>query len=355
MNAPSASPSPDRPSSDEPQRTARPDAAHDPGPEAARTRAVATGAPHGEPIRIGGARILVGTAGWTDRTLTAAGVFYPDAAKTPEDRLRFYASRFPLVEVDATYYALPSRRMAELWAERTPDDFTFDVKANALMTGHPSEVSRLPKELRDALPEALAAKARIYATDLPAELEDAVWATFLDALEPLRSSGKLGGVLLQYPRWFGPTRDNARALVEASRRLGDVTGTVELRNRDWFSDRLRERTLGLLAEHDIPFVMVDAPQGHRSSVPPMAATTSARLAVVRLHGRRVDTWERPGVGVAERFRYLYDRGELAEWLPRIGAVAAAAREVHVVFNNCYANYGTTNAAEMMGMLAEEAR
>ena len=328
-----------------------PDTAHDPGPEAARDRADRVGAADGEAIALGRARVLVGTAGWTDRTLTAAGVFYPAAATTPEDRLRYYASRFPLVEVDATYYALPTRRMAELWAERTPDDFTFDVKANALMTGHPSEVSRLPKAIRDELPESLAAKTRIYPKDLPPELEEAVWSTFLDALEPLRSPGKLGAVLLQYPRWFGPTRDNARVLVEAKRRLGDVTGTVELRNRDWFSDRLRERTLGLLGEHDIPFVMVDAPQGHRSSVPPLAATTTARLAVLRLHGRRVDTWERSGVGVAERFRYLYDRGELAEWLPRLESAAAAAREVHVVFNNCYANYGTTNAAEMMEMLS----
>lgn len=334
--------------------TSSPDAAHDPGPEAARARADRLDAADGRPIRLGEARILVGTAGWTDRTLTATGVFYPPTATTPEERLRHYATRFPLVEVDATYYALPTRRMAELWVERTPDDFTFDVKANALMTGHPTEVSRLPKTIRDELPAALAAKTRLYATDLPPELDEAVWATFLDALEPLRSSGKLGGVLLQYPRWFGPSRDNARALVEAKRRLGDVTGTVELRNRDWFSDRLRDRTLALLADNEIPYVMVDAPQGHRSSVPPVAAATSARLAVLRLHGRRVDSWERPGVGVAERFRYLYDRDELAEWLPRLAAVAAAAREVHVVFNNCYANYGTSNAAEFMEMLARRA-
>ena len=338
-------------SSRTPSTLPRPDEAHDPGPEAARARADRVDVADGRALELGGARVLVGTAGWTDRTLTAAGVFYPPAATTPEDRLRHYATRFPLVEVDATYYALPTRRMAELWVERTPDDFTFDVKAYALMTGHPTEVSRLPKAIRDELPAALSAKTRLYAKDLPPELDEAVWATFLDALEPLRSSGKLGGVLLQFPRWFGPTRDNARALVDAKRRLGDITGTVELRNRDWFSERLRERTLALLADNEIPYVMVDAPQGHRSSVPPVAAATSPRLAVLRLHGRRVDSWERPGVGVAERFRYLYDRDELAEWLPRLASVAAAAREVHVVFNNCYANYGTTNAAEMMAMLA----
>ena len=328
----------------------RPSSPHDPGAAAARARAERAAPPSGEPITLGSASVRVGTASWTDRTLTASGVFYPAAATTPEDRLRYYATLFPLVEVDTTYYALPARPMAERWAERTPDDFTFDVKANALMTGHPSEVARLPKPIRDALPAALASRARLYAKDLPPELDEAVWATFLDALEPLRSSGKLGAVLLQFPRWFGPTRDNARILVEAKRRLGDVTGTVEFRNRDWFSDRLRERTLALLADNEIPLVMVDAPQGHRSSVPPVVAVTSPRLAVLRLHGRRADTWERPNVSAVERFRYLYDRSELAEWRPRLESAAAAAREVHVVFNNCYANYGTTNAREMMEML-----
>ena len=99
--------------------------------------------------------------------MTASGVFYPTRADTAEERLGYYACRFPLVEVDATYYALPARRTSELWVERTPPDFTFDIKAHALMTGQPTETKRLPKDLREALPAELAEKTRIYAKDLP--------------------------------------------------------------------------------------------------------------------------------------------------------------------------------------------
>ncbi len=107
------------------------------------------------PIKIDrGGEVRVGTASWTDPTMVAKGVFYPDGASSAEDRLRYYATQFPVVEVDATYYALPRKEQARLWAERTPDDFVFDVKAHALMTGQPSEVKRLPKGLREELPEA---------------------------------------------------------------------------------------------------------------------------------------------------------------------------------------------------------
>jgi uncharacterized protein YecE (DUF72 family) len=312
--------------------------------ESAITRARAT--PHRRD-----ARILVGTASWTDPTLTAGEVFYPQGTTSAEDRLRFYAGRFPLVEVDSTYYALPARRMAELWVERTPHDFVFDIKAHALMTGHPTEVKRLPRILRDALPSQLATAERVYAKDLPPEVEEAVWAIFLDALEPLREAGKLGAVLLQYPRWFIPNRDNAGAIVRAGERLRGLLAAVEFRNRRWLEGRTAERTLGLLREHGLPLVMVDGPQGEEEeSVPPVTATTSPELAIVRLHGRRPDTWTRRAPSVAEKYRYLYDGAELDEVVARVQSAAQGVRQTHVVLNNCYGNYGTTNAAELMAKL-----
>jgi uncharacterized protein YecE (DUF72 family) len=336
-----------------PQPSALPpvDAAHNPGPRAARERV--DGAPDPPTlIHTGAGVIRFGTAGWTDPTLTATGVFYPEDARTAEQRLRYYASRFPLVEIDSTYYALPAERTAELWATRTPRGFVFDVKANALMTGHPTETSRLPKSLHDALPPELASRRRITPTALPQELLDEVWRLFLSALGPLRNAEKLGSVLLQFPPWFGPSRQNAKAILETVERLGDVRGAVELRNAKWFDDRTRDRTLKLLTDHAIPFVMVDGPQGHANSVPPLRATTSPRLAIVRLHGRRAETWAMPNVSVQERFCYLYDRTQLAEWVSPIRDAARSADEVHVVFNNCYANYGTTNALELAALLAE---
>jgi uncharacterized protein YecE (DUF72 family) len=127
---------------------------------------------------------------------------------------------------------------------------------------------------------------------------------------------------------------------------------VEFRNHRWLTGRTRERTLEFLAEHDLPHVMVDGPQGMESSVPPMPAVTSPRLGVLRLHGRRTETWETPNVSVAERFRYLYDREELAGWLPGIRDAARQVKRLYVIQNNCYANYGTTNALELMALLRE---
>jgi uncharacterized protein YecE (DUF72 family) len=99
------------------------------------------------------AQVRVGTASWTDRTLIESG-WYPPEASTPEKRLRYYAHQFDLVEVDATYYALPSRHAAEAWAARTPAGFTFNVKAFSLFTQHPTQVAALPADLRQAAEKA---------------------------------------------------------------------------------------------------------------------------------------------------------------------------------------------------------
>jgi uncharacterized protein YecE (DUF72 family) len=280
-------------------------------------------------------------------------VFYPRGTDTAEERLAYYASTFPIVEVDATYYALPSPRVAQAWVDRTPPDFVFEAKAHALMTGQPTETRRLPKPIREALPGELAAKPRLYARDLPGELRDAVWEMYLAGLEPLRASGQLGSVLLQYPRWFYPLGENRDQILEARERLGPVASAVEFRSETWFNEKNRERTLRFLTDNKIPFVMVDGPQGLRSSVPPITAVTSPELALIRFHGRRAETWEARGIETVERFRYLYTPDELGEWVDRIREAAEEAREVHVLMNNCYANYGSTNARELAAMLEAE--
>ena len=327
---------------------------HDPGPEVAARLAdpVETAAQH--PLRIASASVRLGTASWTDPTMTRAGVFYPDGADTAEERLRYYASLFPVVEVDATYYALPTRQMGELWLERTPPDFTFDIKAHALMTGQPSEVKRLPKEIREELPLELQEKPRIYGRDLPAELVDAIWEAFRDGIIPLHSAGKLGAIFFQLPRWVFPSNESRETLLQAKERLGDIPMAVEFRHASWLNEKNAARTIDFLEKHEMGFVMVDAPQGMRSSLPPTVAVTSPRLAVVRFHGRRTETWEAKGIPVVERFRYLYSNEELETWVPRIRDAAAQTSEVHVLMNNCYANYGTTNARQLAAMLSEGA-
>lgn len=327
---------------------------HDPGSDVAGERALAVERAAGMPLTTrGGSTIRIGTASWTDPTMTAPGVFYPRGADTAEERLAYYAGTFPIVEVDATYYALPSAKVAEAWVARTPPDFTFDVKAHALMTGQPTETKRLPKEIRAAMPEDLAAKARVYARDLPPELRDEIWARFAAGVEPLLANDQLGSVLLQYPRWFFPTSESRDAILEARERLGAIRSAVEFRSETWFNEKNRERTMRFLTDHAIPFVMVDGPQGLRSSVPPIVAVTSPELALVRFHGRRVETWEATGIPVVERFRYLYSEDELAEWVPRIREAAEEAREMHILMNNCYANYGSTNARELARTLEQD--
>lgn len=293
----------------------------------------------------------MGIAAWTEPTLVKPGVFYPQGVTTAEDRLRYYASRFTLAEVDSTYYALPARQMAQLWVERTPDDFVFDVKAHALMTDHPTETKRLPKAVREALPSEHAAKARVYAKDLPSDLLDEVWRLFREALEPLHSSGKLGVILLQYPPWFVPSRANADMVVAARERLDGLPFAVEFRHRSWLSGRMAERTPAFLSDHDIPMVIVDAPPGMKTSLPATPVVTSSRLAVVRLHGRREETWEQRNEITSERYRYLYDESELSEWVHPVLDVATRAPETHVIFNNCYGNYAPTNAIEFSALLA----
>jgi uncharacterized protein YecE (DUF72 family) len=326
---------------------------HDPGPELAAQRGEATADAARRPMKVGDAVVRFGTASWTDPTMTVPGVFYPPGTDSPEERLRYYAAQFPIVEVDATYYALPSRRMGEAWLDRTPPDFTFDIKAHALMTGQPSEVKRLPKEIREELPVELLDRKRIYGKDLPAEINDAIWDWFVDALQPLHSSGKLGAIFLQYPRWFFPSNESRDAIAEAAERLRGygISAAVEFRNGTWFNEKNAERTVRFLEKYRIPFVMVDEPQT-RTSLPPIVAVTSPDLAVVRFHGRRVETWEAKGIPVVERFRYLYDDDELGEWVPRLRQAADAARNVHVLMNNCYANYGTTNARELAALIGE---
>ncbi len=325
---------------------------HDPGIEEATRRAETLADVDAAAMTIGKAEVRIGTAGWTDPTLTRRGVFYPAGADSAEDRLRYYASRFSMVEVDSTYYALPVPQMAERWVERTPEDFVFDVKAHALMTGHPTDPHRLPAALREQLGGSADAH-RVYPKDLPDVLLDQVWEYFRDALRPLHEAGKLGSVLMQYPPWFLPSKQSVARVLEAQKRLAPLAIAVELRNARWFSEKVGPRTLEWCAEHDVPLVMVDEPQGTPHSVPRRVAVTSSALAILRLHGRKEETWARRGASVGEKYRYLYDRDELRSLVPDVEDAGREARRMHIIFNNCYGNYGTTNALEMWKELSAE--
>ena len=171
--------------------------------------------------------IRIGTASWTDKSLIDSGKYYPEWVKTPADRLRHYSSDFPLVEVDSSYYAMPSRRNSELWVERTPSDFLFNIKAFRLMTTHPTQMKALPGGIREELPADLAEKRNLYYKDIPAELRADLWEMYSDALLPLDSAGKLGIVVFQFPPWFMPRHESRDHILECQERLPQYKLAVE--------------------------------------------------------------------------------------------------------------------------------
>lgn len=299
--------------------------------------------------------IRTGIAGWIDKSLIESGKFYPAGCTSAEERLHFYSSQFPLVEVDSTYYGMPNKRNAELWVERTPADFKFDVKSFSLFTQHPTKPKALPKEIREGLPKALVeADKNFYIDKAPPEVVDEAWDWFRDALDPLREAGKLGAVFFQFPPWFFPSTRALTYLEQVQERMFGFPIAVEFRKRDWLDESHGAGTLDFLRQRGIPYVAVDTPQGFDTALPPVAEVTSPELAVIRFHGRNQETWAQKGAPPSVRFRYLYSDEELAEWVPKVRELAGEAKEIHAVMNNNYSDYSVRNAHRLAELLEAEA-
>jgi uncharacterized protein YecE (DUF72 family) len=286
-------------------------------------------------------KILVGTASWTDKSLLKSG-WYPKGVTSAAERLGYYAEHFPLVEVDSTYYFPPSEENSQRWVERTPADFTFNVKAFSMLTGHPTKADALYKDL--PRPDD---KKNIYPKDVEPKVLDEVWDRFKSALKPLVGAGKLGALLFQFPPWFVINAKNKDLILECARRADPLRICVEFRNKSWMTEDNRDETLDLLEGNGIPYVCVDMPQGFRSSIPPVVAATSD-LAVIRFHGHNAKEWE--SGSVQRRFRYRYSDAELNDWVPRLQQLAADAETTHVLMNNCYRDYAQQNARELADLL-----
>lgn len=288
--------------------------------------------------------IRVGTAGWADKTVLDSG-WYPPGADNPQRRLEYYASRFPLVEVDSTYYSPPAEQTTALWAARTPPGFVFNVKAFSLLTGHPTQPAKLYKDLR---PET--DKRNVYPGDLAPQVYEDIWSRFLSALDPLREAGKLGLLLFQFPPWFTIRRDNKQYLLEVAQRCKPLPIAVELRNETWFRGDNATETLAFLRQHELPFVCVDMPQGYRNSIPPLVEAT-APTAVMRFHGHS-DKWT--AKNVLDRFDYDYSEKELSDWVPKLRRLADETDRTYVVMNNCRGDQAQRNGAQLLDLLGEDA-
>jgi uncharacterized protein YecE (DUF72 family) len=266
------------------------------------------------------APVRIGTCSWADEGLVKR--WYPRGVSSPATRLAYYAERFDTVEVDSPFYHLPSPETATKWADRTPEGFTFHVKASAEMTGH-SEANR-----------------------------DESFAAFRDALAPLEEAGKLRGVLLQYPPRFAKSRASLEELAAVAPLLDPLVALIEFRHRSWVEEDERADTFSFLERHGLAYVSVDSPRTRASNVLPRIAVATHSVAYVRFHGRNWRTWNLKGKTSAERFDWLYDRTELEEWVEPLRGLAGQAKEVYALFNNNRYDYAPRSAQILRGLLDE---
>jgi uncharacterized protein YecE (DUF72 family) len=292
-------------------------------------------------------RILVGISSWADPGIVQSD-FYPPQAKTPEARLKYYASHFSIAEIDSTYHFFPTQHNLTLWLENTPNGFAFNMKAYSLFTGQPTKFNALPRTIREKYGGQISAKDNVYLHHLPEEAIDELWRIFINAAESFRTAEKLGALLFQFPPWFHPEPRNFDYIARCRERLSQFQMAVEFRVGSWLDEHHQE-ALKFLRERGISLVCVDEPQGLKSSVPPVAEVT-APFALVRFHGRNRENWERGGIDATEKFDYLYSEDELKEWAPRILSMAKSARELHVIFKNKRADYPVRNAIQMKKLL-----
>jgi uncharacterized protein YecE (DUF72 family) len=266
------------------------------------------------------ATVRLGTCSFADEGLLKS--WYPRGVSTSQARLAYYSERFDTVEVDSTYYHLPDPEVTGRWAQRTPPEFVFHVKAHASMTGHEE-----------------------------AERETA-FAEFRGSLAPLELSGKLRGILLQYhPRVVKSAA--AKAELESVRELLEpLVPLVEFRHRSWLEPDERADTLAFLERNGLAYVSVDAPRTRASNVLPPVAAATHDIAYVRFHGRNAKTWNIKAEKSSERFNWMYSPEELAEWVDDLGRLADEADEVYALFNNNRDDFAPRSAMLLRGLLDE---
>jgi uncharacterized protein YecE (DUF72 family) len=284
-------------------------------------------------------KVLIGTSSWADPGFVEE--WYPKDLPARE-RLRWYADRFPVVELNSSFYAIPERTTVGRWARETPDGFVFDVKLHRLLSRHASKLQELPPELRDGVEVSPRGRVRLT-PELEAEMIDQL----KHAVEPLDEAGKLRAFLLQLTPAFGPGKNELEELDPLIERLAPHPVAVEFRHRGWVRGDRAERTLAYLSERRAAFVCVDAPREDQIPImPPVDAVTRDDIAYMRLHGRNAEGYLR-GKTVAERFGWRYSDEELEEVAGRVRGLAEQAGEVHVLFNNNRGDDAPTAARRFM--------
>ena len=166
----------------------------------------------------------------------------------------------------------------------------------------------------------------------------------------MREGGKLGAILIDFPPWFVPSKENRQFIAHARERLPDDNVIVEFRNQLWVADDdTAVSTFALLRDLRCGLVCVDEPPGLKSSFPPAVAVT-APVAAVRFRGRNTERWEDKKASTEERLNWWYSDDELSEWLPRIDQLTADAQEVYLAFNTKAEDQSVVNAGRLKRLL-----
>jgi uncharacterized protein YecE (DUF72 family) len=291
------------------------------------------------------ARILVGTASWSDPGFVER--WYPKKLPAAE-RLPWYAQHFDLVELNSSFYAIPDRRMVERWCASTPNEFIFDVKVHKLLSRHAADLKSLPPTLQRSVEADARGKVK-----LTPKTERAVLEEVMRSVEPMRAAGKFGAFLLQLSPAFSPRKHDLAELEEVIGRLGGSGLVVELRNRNWMIGEQLPQTLEFFRERQTTLCLVDAPNEEHFTIMPSEVNdiTSSRLAYLRLHGRNAEGYLH-GKTVAERFYYDYSDAEIDELTKRAKKLAGEAEKVHVIFNNNALDFAPHAAARMRKALGQ---
>lgn len=245
--------------------------------------------------------VYIGTSGYSYPDWR--GIYYPAGLKSG-DWLSFYAQEFNAVEINSTFYRIPTATSLVAMAHKVPAHFRFTLKVPQQLT---HERRREPK----------------------------LWQSFYDALTPLRNQGKLGCVLAQFPTSFVDSLANREFLQDVRAGLQDLPTVVEFRHASW----AKPEVFHLLRALQLGFCWVDSPGVNRRDprcavlLPPVAVATSG-IVYLRMHGRnQAQWWEH--THAYERYDYSYTEAELQEWVPRLQAEHLGSHTVFVFANNCY--------------------
>jgi len=289
-------------------------------------------------------KILVGTASWTDPGFIAD--WYPPKLPASQ-RLHWYAQHFGMVELNSSFYAIPAARQIERWAQEVPKGFVFDVKLHRLLSRHSTTIQTLPPELRKG------AEVKAGKVVLTPKLEQAAAKRFLAELQPLKTSGHLGALLLQLSPSFSPRAHSLDELQSLLESLQGYRVAVELRNRNWATEEQLPETEAFFKKNKVTFVCVDAPrETHFMILPSIDVVTDPGLVYLRLHGRNAKGYI-SGKTVATRFDYKYSDAELTDLAQRTANLAKQSEEVHIVFNNNAHDYAPRDASRFRELFAEK--